>query len=934
MRKLLVSGITCISFFVAQSQELTELLFDQAKLLSVKELKTDSGTLSFLKPLFSAEINKITGNPNDKSFFQESTKSLLHVLFDPDLSFKDGYKAKLVFTNNGKEAISLSNIIPFGGGNDHYYISGKQLADTSRSFLFQPNTEPIGVVLPHNNSDLNFSAFELGNGKTVFGLIKRSQDSIYNYLLNRTPYVIQPGKSISFQFYADIVDGDWHTALRKCFQEEKLYEVPAFNNKLYERSDLDYIRHSYTMHLMMAWEKNYYSARDSSYKLNEFLQQLNPLYGGDDIFAIWPTWPVLGLDQRTQWNLMRDLPGGLKKQKELSAFIHQYGGKYFISYNPWDDADEKSSLQKMSDIIHDLDADGVVLDTKAEASEALQNAADKAKPGVVLYSEGMAVPRDMQGIISGRVHNDIYYVPLLNLNKFIKPDFAIFRVAEVNKERIRREYGLSLFNGHGVEINIMRPGRPEGIEDDYRYWGNCVRILKENTNNFNSAEWTPLIPSLKDKVYVNKWPGKQKTIYTIFSLVPEGFNDALFEVDTKQAYHVVNLWNHEKAELKNIAGRNYIVADLESFDKKYLGTNNEGAVNAIGYFPNLLSVKSEGDKIFIESKEGSLIKVWHENPSYDKQPFITNERKTSFHLFKQFGRKEGKYIIQLFDKEDLLDEYILKIAAGKPLLVSESNAVSLAKVVPGGMVKIPAGTFTMKVVNGDEFISYPKDDYPKSFSFKSFYIDKYPVTNIEFKKFIDDAGYVPTDTVNYLKHWINGKIKSGEENFPVVNISYEDAQAYAKWAGKRLPTEAEWQYAAQTKDERTWPWGNSVRENGKSEKNISTTLTLIDYGVPDAKYCNTGDGKQYSVGKYKKGVNPFGVYDLTGSVWQMTNDIYQSDTYEYIMMKGGSYYKPGGSWWYVQGGPKPLHYRQMLLRVSQGFERNATVGFRCVKDAE
>ncbi|MBS1577086.1 MAG: formylglycine-generating enzyme family protein, partial [Bacteroidetes bacterium] len=534
----------------------------------------------------------------------------------------------------------------------------------------------------------------------------------------------------------------------------------------------------------------------------------------------------------------------------------------------------------------------------------------------------------------GRVHNDIYYVPLLNLNKFIQPDFAIFRVAEVNKERIRREYGLSLFNGHGVEINIMRPGRPDGIEDDYRYWGRCVRILKENTNNFNSLEWTPLIPSLKDKVYINKWPGKEKTIYTVFSLVPEGFNGALLEAEAKQGFHYVDLWNHENAELKTINEKEYITANLESFDKRYLGTNNEGAVNAIGYFPNLLSVKLEGDKIFIESGGGNLVKVWYENPSYHKEPFIIKERKTSFHLFQQFGRREGKYVIQVFDKEDLLDEYILKIAPGKPLLVSESNSVSPPKGIPVGMVKIPAGSFTMKVVNGDEFISYPKDGYPKSFSFKSFYIDKYPVTNQEFKKFIDETGYKPTDTVNYLKHWMNGNLKKGEENFPVVNISYEDAQAYAKWANKRLPTEAEWQYAAQTTDGRLWPWGNTVKEKGKSEKNISTTLTLVDYGVPDSKYCDTGDGKQYPVGKYKKGVNPFGVYDLTGSVWQITNDIYQSDTYEYILMKGGSYYKPGGSWWYVQGGPKPLHYRQMLLRVSQGFERNATVGFRCVRDAE
>jgi gamma-glutamyl hercynylcysteine S-oxide synthase len=485
-----------------------------------------------------------------------------------------------------------------------------------------------------------------------------------------------------------------------------------------------------------------------------------------------------------------------------------------------------------------------------------------------------------------------------------------------------------------VEINIMRPGRPEGIEDDYRYWGKCVRILRENTFNFNSEEWTPLISSLQDKVYVNKWPGKRKTIFTIFSLLPEGYNDALFESDIQDGYHYVDLWNHEEAAINEISNKKYVVADLESFNKKWLGTNNEGAVTAIAYLPKLLSVKMEGDKIFIEAKEGTAIKLWPENPSYAKEPLLINSLSASFHLFEKFGRVEGKYVVQLFDKNDLLDEYILHIIPGKPLLVSESHTTVPAVSTPEGMVKIPAGTFTMQVVNGDEFISYPKEGYPKSISFKNFYMDKYPVTNRQFRNFIDKTGYSPNDTVNFLKQWNNHKIRKGEENFPVVNISYEDAQAYARWAGKRLPTETEWQYAAQTTDGRIWPWGNDVKQKGKSGKNISTTLILVDYGIPNSKYCNTGDNKLYAVGKYKKGMNPFGIADLSGCVWQLTNDWYQSDTYQYIIMKGGSYYKPGGSWWYVQGGPKPLHYRQMLLRVSQGFERNATVGFRCVKDAE
>ncbi|MBT4410103.1 MAG: SUMF1/EgtB/PvdO family nonheme iron enzyme, partial [Bacteroidetes bacterium] len=99
-------------------------------------------------------------------------------------------------------------------------------------------------------------------------------------------------------------------------------------------------------------------------------------------------------------------------------------------------------------------------------------------------------------------------------------------------------------------------------------------------------------------------------------------------------------------------------------------------------------------------------------------------------------------------------------------------------------------------------------------------------------------------------------------------------------------------------------------------------------------FCNAGNGILDPVGKYPKGSNPLGIEDLVGSVWQLTNDMYDNGSNHFVILKGGSYFNPGSSWWYVQGGPRPLHYRQMLLRVSRGFERNATVGFRCIKDAE
>ncbi|HEX2976870.1 MAG TPA: hypothetical protein VHO68_13115, partial [Bacteroidales bacterium] len=93
----------------------------------------------------------------------------------------------------------------------------------------------------------------------------------------------------------------------------------------------------------------------------------------------------------------------------------------------------------MATLISETDADGVVLDTQGSSSYELQAAADSVRNGVVMYSEGMAVTKDMPGIIAGRVHNAIFLSPELNLNKLIKPDFSIFRVCDIGENMIHRE---------------------------------------------------------------------------------------------------------------------------------------------------------------------------------------------------------------------------------------------------------------------------------------------------------------------------------------------------------------------------------------------------------------------------------------------------------------------------------------------------------------
>ena len=876
-------------------------------------------------PLVSYEVDKKPAtslNPEQK----------LQVSFAQEQGFKPGYKGAVTFKNISKDTVWLSNVVPFGREDKAVYITGQGDHSLSRAHLFLPGKSPVNIILPDNAWELGYAGTKLDNGTSVCGLVRRDMKSLDKATRRRFETVIAPGGSVKYNFYADAYTGDWQQGLKKMFQERYIYDVEKFDNSLFEREDLKWIRHTYVMHLIMGWDKFYYDNASNTFKLAEFLKRGQRLYGGDDAVGLWPTWPTLGLDQRNQFDMFRDLPGGLPQVRRTSELTKSMGTAFFICYNPWDESTrEEGHMTGLADIIKNTGADGVVLDTRGGSSVELQEAADGVRKGVIMYSEGMAVPKDMQGIVSGRVHNALYYAPMLNLNKFIKPEFAIYRVAELFKEPIKREYATSFFNGYGTELNIFGPGQPDWAEEQYKYLGRTSRILRENTYNFTSKDYTPLIPVTADKVYANKWVDGDKVVYTIYSVMPEGYKDLLFEVQPKENTHFVDLWHHKELQPVQKDGKYWIEAETDAFHKSFLGTNNEGEVDCIAELPVLLKTALEGDVLTIGADKGKTIKVWAGAPDYEKKPLELAVGKHQLNLLDKFGRFEGKFIIQLFDEGILLDQNVVEIKAGTPRLATTVEKTPTAKKAPG-MIKIPAGKFTFKSTHGDDFIPYPSYNQGKTYQMAAFLMDKHPVTNAQFKQFMDKSKYTPSDTANFLKHWVNGKVPAGMENHPVIYVSYEDAKAYAKWAGKRLPTEVEWQYAAQTSDGRAWPWSANTQNIRREEEPVTGTLTVYKIKGIDPAYANLGNGKLDAVGKYPKGKNPYGLQDLVGSVWQLTNDEYRSGSYDYVIMKGGSYYNPTSSWWYVQGGPRELHYRQFLLRVSQGFERNATVGFRCVKD--
>src|SRR5690606_18973841 len=113
-----------------------------------------------------------------------------------------------------------------------------------------------------------------------------------------------------------------------------------------------------------------------------------------------------------------------------------------------------------------------------------------------------------------------------------------------------------------TEINMFSPGIPDGLEEEYRYLGRTSRILRENSPNFTAKAYVPLWPTLRDSLWVNAWPAGEKTIYTVFSLLPGGYEGNLFRAPRRSGRHWVDLWHHR--ELKPAAEGNDLLIPVST----------------------------------------------------------------------------------------------------------------------------------------------------------------------------------------------------------------------------------------------------------------------------------------------------------------------------------------------------------------------------------
>ena len=602
-------------------------------------------------------------------------------------------------------------------------------------------------------------------------------------------------------------------------------------------------------------------------------------FGTLDSVLLWLGYPNLGADERDQFDLMRDMPGGIAGLRAAIASFHRRGVKVLLPYLAWDTgtrSEPESPAVTMAKLQVAVNADGVNFDGLGSVPAAFGDAAQRLHHPLILepqfdITDG-SIARSALSWSDWVTWEYLAYpaVPMVSKSKLLEPAHMVDvtdRYTRGKTDSLQHAF----FNGQGYAV----------LENLWGFWAGfsprdaetvlrTTRIERAYASLIASPAWEPHVPVLQSGVYATKFPGAANTLWTLVNRNEYDVSGEQFAVRALAGMHYYDLWHGVE-----------------------LSTRSEGAQTILTF-----SIDGLG--------YGAIL------ATSDSLPPASLRALLAF----MHGRSGMR-----------LDGY-----SARPTAASDQTLVPIAPTAPfgsapAGMLRIPGGTYDF-TVRGNEIESGNDPGVDVRFPWESsarrthrheltlapYYIDRLPVTNAAFAAFLAATRYHPANDRNFLRDWTNGRFPSDWANKPVTWVSLQDARAYAAWAGKRLPHDWEWQFAAQSADGRLYPWGNAMD---------AAKVPPIDHGrnrTPPA-----------DAAAHPNGASPFGVLDLDGNVSQWTDE-FADDHTRFAIVRGGASYRPRGSAWYFPQTDR-LDEHQKYLLVDPSLDRAGTIGFRCVADA-
>jgi len=683
-----------------------------------------------------------------------------------------------------------------------------------------------------------------------------------------------------------VMKGAWEGGSKPCTQSEHetwLDDITHWRNERririgysgsrYDLPALRWTQSSFMQPQMMVHDRYFYDPVAHRYTVDRYLDDLEKRYGGIDAVLLWPTYPNMGIDNRNQHDMIRSMPGGVEGVRQMISDFHRRGVRVLFPMMMWDQGTRDPGMpwpDAIAKLMAEIGADGVNGDTQDGVPLPYIEAAEEIGHPLVFEPEGGPADEALAWNLMTWGQYQYPFVPMVDKYKWLEPRHMV-NISDRWKRDKTDNLQYAFFNGVGWESweniwGIWNGVTPRDAEATRR----VATIERAIAPFLVSSGWEPHAPTLRYGVFASRWPLGSQTVWTIVNRNEYDLSGPQIELPSQEGVRYFDLYHG--VELK--PGRSRDGKTVLNFD---LEAHGYGAI---------LATPSD--------------------PEAAIQNLMTKMREMTATALASYSH-EWKPIPQ----------QIVPIAATKP-----------SSGVPADMVKIPSGDFDFQV-RGIEIegfndagvdVQYAWESSARRYHdhrvhINSFWIDTYPVTNAQFKKFLDSTHYRPQDDLNFLRDWQNGVYPKGWDNRPVTWVSLEDARAYAAWAGKRLPHEWEWQYAAQGTDGRLYPWGNA----------------WDDDAVPTPDKTRTMRGPD-PVDAHPRGASPFGVMDLVGNVWQWTEEFVDDHTRAGIL-RGGSYYQPQGSIWYFPQAYR-LDQHGKFLMMAPSMDRAGALGFRCVMDAE
>ncbi len=693
-------------------------------------------------------------------------------------------------------------------------------------------------------------------------------------------YLPTPGKAPGWPF-AEIghwkIDvnnsaDDWISELVD-WRREHLTRI-GYDDANYRRPELQWAQRNFVHAQMMVEDRYFYDPVAGKYTVDRYLDDLEARFGGIDSVLIWFVYPNIGIDDRNKTDLALDLPGGIAGLRGAVDDFHRRGVKVFLPTMPWDNGTrepEKNHWLTIAELVAAVGADGINGDTYNGVPRAFFDACDAAGRPAVLQPESTISAEEalIWNVQSWgkKVPPDV--VPSVAKFKWLEPRHMINYENRWGRDRTN-DLQYIFFNGVGYNAweniwgiwNQLTPRDAEALR-------RIAAIERRFADAMVSLDWRPYAATLQKDVFASRFPADGYVLWTLVNRNEYEVDGEQLAVAHAEGARYFDAWNGTALQPRLENGKAIFEFAIEG--------RGFGAVlalapgKAVEGLVEFLAAMNERAKTPLQS----LSNVWRSIPQHQ-----------------------------------------IDIAPTAP-----------AASAPEGMVAIPAGDFDF-VVGGVEIegqtwegvdVQYPWENsarrgHRRRMRMRPYYIDRHPVTNAQFRDFIEATGYAPSDPHNFLRDWRDGAPRPGWSNKPVTWVSIEDARAYAQWAGKRLPHEWEWQYAAQGGDGRLYPWGDDWRADAVPAVNRGRTL------LPPA-----------DVDAHPGGASPFGVMDLVGNVWQWTDE-YADEHTRAAILRGGSSYQPQTSHWYFpQAYRLDQHGKYLLMAPCK--DRSGCVGFRCVVDA-